>query len=170
MRRSQARGKATASPYGKSLIADSMYKKGTVFFASAGLLAQLYQHQRPVPEHVDYVFLHLLCQGIELVLKGLLLHRDFDKYHPLLKGKGGFGHNLYELAEEASSVYGMNTMRKPLADELHSMNNFYSKHRLRYGTIVDIFIDPSSIARRRVIRRFRATIKLAERGRPGRDR
>jgi hypothetical protein len=114
--------------------------------------------------------MHLLCQSIELVLKGLLLRRDFDKYHPSLKGHGGFGHNLYKLSEETSSVYGMNCLRKPLADELRNLNNFYSKHLLRYGTIVDIFIDPRSIARRRVIRRFRATIKLAERGRPGRDR
>ena len=112
-------------------------------------------------EHVDYVVLQLLCQGIEIVLKGLLLLKDYDRYESSLKQ---LGHNLHKIALEAVSAYSTKPLHPDLDQELSALNNLYSKHLLRYGVLPDIFIDPRSIAREKVVRRIAAVIKLAERG------
>jgi hypothetical protein len=44
-----------------------------------------------------YVVLHLKCQGIELVLKGWLLLRNFDKYKSKIRA---YSHNLERLVRE----------------------------------------------------------------------
>ena len=159
-----ASGVGRPTRYAKSLIADSMYLKGKAVIGAAILLRGRSDH-----EHTDYVFLHLLGQGIELVLKGLLLRNDFDKYHPCLRK---FGHNLFKISKETSSAYSatycINPMRDVLANELRTLSDFYSNHLLRYGTIVDIFVDPRTIPRDRVFRRLAATIRLAERKRSSR--
>jgi hypothetical protein len=54
-------------------------------------------------------------------------------------------------------------MRAALADELCTLSEFYYTHGLRYGTVSDMFIDPHTIPREKVFRRFAATIRLAER-------
>jgi hypothetical protein len=56
------------------------YQKGRYFIGAALLLRK---HGGD-----EYVVLHLLCQGVEIVLKALLLLHDFDKYRTLLKGYG----------------------------------------------------------------------------------
>jgi hypothetical protein len=47
-------------------------------------------------------------------------------------------------------------------NQLFVLEKFYDKHRLRYGTGLDIFISPQSIERRRVVRLLAKVIKLAQ--------
>ena len=69
-----ALGTATLTVHGKRMVAESMYVKGKVFLGAAVLLRQKGGY--------EFVVLHLLCQGIEVVLKGLLLAIDYDKFNP----------------------------------------------------------------------------------------
>jgi len=73
--------------HGKRVVAESMYAKGKSFIGAALLLRQW--------EGYEYVVLYLLCQGIEITLKGLLLMKDYDRYKGKLKPV--FGHNIKEL-------------------------------------------------------------------------
>jgi hypothetical protein len=72
-----APGGSKLAPAGKRFVAESMYQKGKSFLGAA-----LELHTKPGHE---YVTLHLLCQGIENLLKGLLLLKAFDKYNPALR-------------------------------------------------------------------------------------
>jgi hypothetical protein len=144
----------TSTPYAKTLTATSMYCKGNAFIGAAILLTK---HSDSEP--TDYVVLHLLCQGIEIALKGLLLLHDYDTYKPRLRP---LGHNLFKIATETTSVYRLNPMRDTLAKELRALSDFYSQHLLRYGTMADIFIDPRSIPRDAILRRVGAVIRLAQ--------
>jgi hypothetical protein len=80
-------GTARLTPHGKSLVASSMFRKGCSFIASYFLLLE-----RDKSEPTEYVALHNLCQGVELILKSTLLLKDHDKFQPQLRGK--FGHDL----------------------------------------------------------------------------
>lgn len=55
--------------------AGSMYLNGKAFIGEAILTSR-----QGSSEQTDYVVLHLLCQGIECTLKGLLLLRDYDRF------------------------------------------------------------------------------------------
>lgn len=145
------------APTGKKAIAASMYNKGKAFVGAAILLSQ-----QSDSEHVDYVVLHLLCQGIEIALKGLLLLSNYDRYHSRLKRS--LGHNLHKIVLEAVSAYSTNPLRPDLDQELRALSNLYSQHLLRYGSTLDVFIDPRSVARTKVFRRIAAVIRLAEPG------
>ena len=79
------------------LVCRSMYAKGVGFLGAAVLL----QRQGGC----QWVVLHLLCQGTELVLKSFLLFADFDKYKVRLKKH--FGHDLEKLARRALAQYGL---------------------------------------------------------------
>lgn len=140
---------------GKQAIANSMYNKGKAFVGAAILLSR-----EGSSEHTHYVALHNFCQGTEIVLKGLLLYRDYDKYKPRLRL---LGHNLVAIAREAASAYGRREPRANLATELATLNGFYSKHLLRYGGLIDIFIDPRTIPRKKTFRYMVALIRAAER-------
>jgi hypothetical protein len=141
---------------GKRRVARSMYLKGKAFVGAAILL-----DRHAESEQIDYVVLHLLCQGIEVVLKGLLILKDYDKYIDRLQNS--FGHKLPKIATEVSKEYNLKDMSAKLASEMRTLHDFYSKHRLRYGTVSDIFIDPRTISRTTVFCRIAATIRLAER-------
>ena len=112
------------APAGKEVIAASMYGKGKAFVGAAILLSR-----QGDSEHVDYVVLHLLCQGIELVLKGLLLLKDYDRYESSLINS--LGHNLHKIALEAVSAYSTKPLRPDLDQELSRLNNLYSKFLFR---------------------------------------
>ena len=119
------------STYGKRLVAESMYAKGKAFLGAAILLRR---HKGD-----EYVVLHLLCQGIEISLKGLLLIADYEKYKPLLKK---LGHNLGKIAEEVSQVAGIKPLRPSVRAELEALSKLYSFNRLRYGSGYDILVNP----------------------------
>lgn len=138
--------------YAKSQIANSMYWKGKNFLQAAILLRQHGGN--------EYIVLHLLCQGVEIVLKALLLLKDFDSFQPQLKIK--FGHNLNTLAVEVLSQFGLKSLRPALATELHELNILYSKHLLRYSSSSDFLVDPSTIQSDLIFTRILAAIRLTD--------
>jgi hypothetical protein len=147
-----------ATQYTKRLMAQQLYHTGKHFIAAALLLRQHGRQQRSGGD--EYVVLHLLCQGIEIVVKALLLYRDFDKYNRLIKR---YGHNLVRITTEALTLFQLHPLRKNLADELSALNNMYMEHRLRYGLLDRFFIEPMSIPSDLVLRHAGAVVRLAER-------
>ncbi|WP_353189527.1 hypothetical protein [Pandoraea pnomenusa] len=145
-------GQATLSTYSKRKIGQIQYDKGRAFVASALLLKRHCGNEA--------VVLYLLCQGIEVALKALLLLKDFDLYE-----KKRFGHDIVKVANEAASSFGLHPLSSPLAEQLRRVSLLYSDRRqlLRYGSLSDILIPASSIERERVMRRMFAAIRLADR-------
>ncbi len=141
--------------HGKRAVAASTYSKGQAFVASSILLRK----HAPRSETMEYVALHLLCQGIEGIVKGLLLFKNYDSYRDQLRKQ--LGHNLVRIAEEGIAAYGLNPLRGELRKELVKLNELYSKHLLRYGSSYDILVDPRTILRDRVTRRIGAVIRLS---------
>ena len=140
-------------PTGKWAWAYSMYVRGRQFYGAAILVRQ----QHGVFNHVP---LYLECLSLEIVLKGLLLLKDFDLNRKKLKR---IGHNLETLVTHSASTFHINAPKSDLKDELRMLNKFYSGHLMRYGGLHDIFIDPCSISSSRMTRRLRAIIRLTER-------
>jgi len=105
------------TPAAKRMMAEQLYVRGRHFIAAAILL-----HQHDGDENV---VVHLLCQGLELLLKGLLLARNFDKYQPRLKGQ--YGHRLTRLVCDtlaefksfATSAYGGVTKSRGVVCDEH---------------------------------------------------
>ena len=147
-----ALGTATLTVHGKRMVAESMYVKGKAFLGAAVLLRQKGGY--------EFVVLHLLCQGIEVVLKGLLLAIDYDKFKPKLKK---FGHDLLKVTDAATSAAGIPALRPRVRSEMESLNQLYSRHLLRYGSGYDILVDPKTIRSHLVLRRMIALLQLIER-------
>lgn len=150
--RIEMKGTARPSKYGKWQLANAMYWKGKNFLEAAILLRQRGGY--------EYVVLHLLCQGIEITLKSLLLFCDYDEYWPRLRG---FGHDLEAVTREVLKVFGLNPLRPPLLKELRSLNQAYMTHILRYASSSDLLIAPGTISSHRILRRTMAALRLAER-------
>ena len=123
------------SNYGKREIAKSMYFKGRDFIL-AGLL--LKQHMQ---SH-GFVSIHLVCQGLEIILKSKLLLKDFDKYKDLIKSRTELGHDLVKLVDCWKKECNRNKINKGFYDEVKPLNEFYKRHRLRYGTVTDLLFNP----------------------------
>lgn len=135
---------------GKGIIADAMYAKGQAFVIAAALLRR--------DNGNEYAVLHLLCQGIEVALKGLLLHIKYDQYKPKLKHT--LGHNLIKIVNTILSEIGLTPLRPALLIELETLGNLYSKHLLRYGSGHDIFVSTSAISSHRTFRRIAVVFRL----------
>lgn len=146
-------GRGHLSHAGKLFISYSYYERGKQFVGAAILCRRQLGFD-------SYVVLHLLCTGMEVLLKGLLLFHDFDGYKLKIKK---FGHNLETLAMQVMSAYNLKPLEPKAQKELKELNKFYSSHLTRYGGIHDIFIDSQSISRTRVFRRLCAAIRLCER-------
>jgi hypothetical protein len=149
-------GHSTLSKEGKQLVALSMYSKGKLFIGSATIA-----RKKSTSEAADHVFLHLLCQGIEVMLKGLLLLANYDHYINRLRRP--IGHNLNVAASEVTAAYGLKSLSAKLDNELSVLSALYSKHLLRYGNGYDVLVDPRTIPRQLVVRRIAAVVRLAER-------
>jgi hypothetical protein len=146
-----ARGKISAGR--KRAIAQSMYAKGKAFIGAALLLRQKGGY--------EYVVLHLICQGVENVLKGLLLNHNYDKYEPKLRQY--FRHDLTNVTHAAIKASGDRIkLKDSIRTELELLNTFYSKQWLRYGCRSDIFIDPRTISSHLVLRRMAALLRIIE--------
>jgi len=114
-------GGGTWTPYAKRQCALSMYSKGKSFLGAAILVRQAGGY--------EYVVLHLLCQGIEIVLKAILLIRNFDRYSGKLKR---YGHDLGKLSAAVITEFDrLKPIGPALATELAALNSLYSTHRLR---------------------------------------
>ena len=137
--------------YGESRIALSMYQKGQGFIGAAVLVDQQDGHPS--------VVLHLLCQGIEILLKAILLATDYEHYQPRLRK---FGHDLVKIATEARAATGLHIFSGTSAGELQTLSDFYRKHLLRYASAFDFYIDPSTIPSRRVLMHAFAILKHVE--------
>lgn len=108
-------------------ITTPMFEKGRSFLMAAGLVKAYEGHR--------FVYLHLLCQGVENVGKAILLLNDYEKYGPQLKSP--IGHDLLLLANEIQLIYKHSFLSAPSISELSVLNSFYKKHQLRYGDIAD---------------------------------
>jgi hypothetical protein len=89
------KGEAGPSTAGKRAQALAMYNKGKGFLIAANSLNS-FVNTFPEAERFEiagkceqykYVAIHLFCQSIEIILKGILLVNDFDKYKPFLSEK-----------------------------------------------------------------------------------
>jgi hypothetical protein len=146
-------GHGRMTPYAQHMLKRFMYKKGQSFLGASVLLSQRGGD--------GYVVLHLFCQGVEIILKALLLLNDYEKYSPRLRMT--YGHDLSKLARRVASIYKLKPMRKELAEELQVLNNLYAPQLMRYGSIADIFIDPNSISHQLAATRIAAVMRLADR-------
>ena len=109
-----------------------------------------------------YVVRHLLCQGLELVLKALLLLKDYDKYEPLLHKPKHFGHNLMALTNEVCDLYEVKLRAKHLAD-LARLNHFFQAHLFRYAHHMEMDFSPADAFPIRQLRfRILSLLNLAD--------
>ena len=139
------------STHAKAIVACAMYEKGRAFLGASLLVNQ--------KKGNAYVVLHLLCQGIEIVLKALLLRRDYDTHRPTLKR---LGHNLVRTATSVRTATDLHVFTHGALAELQILNSFYSQHLLRYASNVDILINPETIPHKRVARHAFALVKYCE--------
>ena len=141
--------------YGRFGISLTQFNKGCAFLGAARLLKG-----KSTQEAHHYVCLHLICQGAELIFKGLLLFKDFQKYRPLERK---YGHKIVEIANIAHSEYGLKPIKQDVSDELKKLEYQFSWHNLRYAGLGDIFINPDSLAYQKTLRYLVAVIRLANR-------
>jgi hypothetical protein len=139
-------GTMKLTQHGKSMVAHAMFHRGKQFIQGAILLDR--------EDAYHYVVLHLFCQGLEIILKGLLLLRNYDLYEPQLKN---IRHNLIKAAEKVRVEFGSKPLREDIMDQLKKLNNLYGRQLLRYGSSLDIFIDPKQIPSNLI---FKKTIQL----------
>ncbi len=140
------------SKHGREYVASSMYAKGKAFIASALLLKRNGGSQ--------FVVLHLFCQGVEILLKSLLLLIDYGKFNLKLKS---LGHDLVKVTDALIAELKLNKLKQEVAGELKALSDLYSNHLLRYGSGFDIFVQPNTIPYRRVLRKVCAVVKMVER-------
>lgn len=149
-------GTAQATRHAKTMIVQAEYAKGKSFLGAAILL-----RQRACSEADEYVFRHLLCQAIELILKSVLLTVNYDRFQPQLATK--LGHRLLKIADEVCAVCGIAPLRAPIAKELHLLDQVFSTHRLRYASALDVLVSPESIHYRKTMHRLAALVRVIER-------
>jgi len=77
-----------------------MYVKGKNFLGAAILLRQKGGY--------EYVVLHLMCQGVEVTLKALLLLKNYKRYEPKLKK---YGHRLMPLVADVLAEFELRPLR-----------------------------------------------------------
>lgn len=104
-----------------------MFQKGRSFVLAGGLVKAYEGHR--------FVYLHLLCQGIECIGKSLLLEHDYKQYEPKLRIH--FGHDLEALINEVNKNSGKALFTPSAMTELTQLNTYYKRHSLRYGAAID---------------------------------
>lgn len=125
---------------GKDIAANIMYHKGRHFIAAAVLLNK--------HDGMPDVVLHCLGQGIECILKALLMNHDYDHY---LKEKSNgksiikntIGHDLTRTLKEVAKCYKIKKINDKVQIEIAILNDRYKAHSLRYGMAINIFQDSS---------------------------
>jgi thymidine kinase len=91
-----------------------------------------------------FVYLHLLCQGLECIWKALLLAHDYEKYEPILRTD--FGHDLEVLVTEVDRNFSFQFFSNESLKELKPLNSYYKRHILRYGNAEDFRKDLLQLA------------------------
>lgn len=108
-----------------------------------------------------YTWRYLLCQGIELYLKGLLLLKDYDRFNPRLQKP--LGHNLMTIADTCSKEYNIHRVSGVCRDQLIELNKAYLSHELRYASGISLLVDPERLECKRVMMRMAAVGRLTNR-------
>ena len=137
--------------YSKSLVARAMYEKGKAFLGASIL----------VREHAcnESARLHLLCQSIELILKGLLMHINYNQYKPKLRD---LGHDLCKISASLQQAAGNRPINEATQIELGELNKLYKKHFLRYGTLLDVLIDFNTVPSSHVLWKLTVIVKYVD--------
>jgi hypothetical protein len=138
--------------YAKLLLTQAMFTKGTQFLAAAILLKQRGGYH--------YVVLHLVCQGMEIMQKALLLAHSYDTFKPQIAKRALFGHDLIKGADAVSAAYGLQKISGSLRSEVEQLNHYYMEHLLRYASSADILIDGNSISYKRALKRCCALVRF----------
>jgi hypothetical protein len=128
-----------------------MFHKGKHFLAAAALLHQIDRNRD--------VVLQLLCQGLEIIQKGLLLARNYDKFKPKLRK---LGHDLVRISDALHAAYTLKPLKKGTKAELQVLSDYYRQHLLRYGTIHDVFGDTRNLPSKAVVRKAVALTVLGD--------
>lgn len=110
----------------------------------------------------EFVVLHLLCQGIEILGKGYLLSVDYDTYTPQRLRKK-YGHNLLKLLRRVEDVSGLSLLKGPIHEQMQELSALYSDNRLRYGSGFDVLTYPGTASSSAVLRRLAAVLRYADR-------
>lgn len=146
-------GKASLTNYSKKMIAHAMFHKGKNFLGAAILLDKQNGYRD--------IVLHLICQGIEIIQKGMLLAKNFEKYAPKLQKP--LGHNLVRGSEALCEEFNLKPLKKTTQNELFLLSEYYRKHLLRYGGIHDVIGGGShNLEFQRVVRRATALMIFGE--------
>lgn len=125
-----------------------MYEKGRSFVMAGGLVKAYEGHR--------FVYLHLMCQGLECIGKALLLESNYEKYEPVLKD--GYGHDLKVLIAEVDRNAGNRFFSEAASKELNALNTFYKKHMLRYGNPLDFKKQSASLSAEHLHRELVASL------------
>lgn len=142
-------GTGHLSILGKQEVARAMVERSKSFLGAAVLLKQ---HSGN-----GYVWRYLLCQGIEVLLKGLLLLKSYNTYNGKLRT---IGHNLLTAADHCAVAYSQRAPHGRLREELLGLQQLYGSHRLRYATGLDLLVAPESIPVARVLKRTVAVLRV----------
>ncbi len=137
---------------GKRRVARDMIIRGVHFLGAAIFLKREGGH--------GYVVRHLLCQGLELLLKGILLYHDFNGYWPKLKG---FSHDLMSLSSEVGRAYKVRPMSQGLTAELKVLSGWYAMHLLRYSSGLELVVDVDTIVYDKMLARTCAVLRVLRR-------
>ncbi len=129
-----------------------MVQRGVDFVACAMWLKKEGGH--------GYVWRHNLGQAIELILKGVLLLKDFDTYWPKRRT---LGHRLVALSDAAAEAFGLNAPRGALREELATLSALYERHLLRYASGLWQLVDLGTVGYDRLLRRLCAVLRLLRR-------
>jgi DNA polymerase III delta prime subunit len=112
-------------------IAVETLKKGENFIRTALLLRKNNSDEN--------VVLSMICQGIENILKGLLLAKDYVRYEPLLRRK--FGKNLLRLYYRTRKEYKIKNLNARAVNELQILAYLYKNQFLHYGHLINLLND-----------------------------
>lgn len=126
-------GKLTNS--GVKLKVKGMYLRGRQFTHSALLLNE--------KTGKDYPFLHLLCLGLEIVLKSALLEKDYEKYKNYIEDN--LKHNLDKCLKAYNKEYPTDKIDEKVLREISELNQVYNSFQLKYAMLSEILIEPKSI-------------------------
>jgi hypothetical protein len=142
----QATGTAHPTNYAKREVARKMYFQGKAF-----LVAAAHVRGASSTEEWNYVSLHLVCQGIELIMKALLLLSKYDEFLPkLIK----LGHRLEAIWNSVSAEYSISPLLPKERKQLAALAKFYTGDQLRYAGMQNFFINPQTIDSEAIIHRL----------------
>jgi hypothetical protein len=125
-------------------VAVSTLKKGENFIRAALLLRKNNSEEN--------VVLSMICQGIENILKGLLLVKDYVKYEPLLHRK--FGKNLMRLYYRTRKEYNITNIDSKAVNELQILAYLYKNQFLHYGHLINLLNDDKAFESGHLLRKL----------------